>query len=651
MDKNDEQILVVKSDILFQNGKWLGLKTDNLDYYIDLIKKNSEFRRRGDMENDSSWQQIIPYMLFNFKGKYFVYKYLPGAGEQRLVSTYQLGVGGHINEEDVKEGLEAYNDVLETGMMREWNEEVDFKGNILSTKFVGIINDETTAVESVHIGLVYDFTGDSDNIQIKETDKMAGEMVDLKDIKKCIESNPKSIWMQIVYNQYLNKQNEKQKSLLQDLVTSTKASEVRGKFIVVEGLDGSGKSAQVDLVIEYLKKNGKDVVVTKEPTTDSESGRKVRQALRKEIFVEPFELQALYVQDRKEHLENKVIPALEAGKFVVSSRYMFSTFAYGHSDGLNVSELVKMNEKFLLPDLTVIVDVSPESCVKRIEGRGEPRELFEQIEKLTKVNEIYKKLPAMFGNIEVINGERPIDTVFEDIKKIINKKLLNKNMSAERRIYTLPNTLMPEVKAVTFAKCSRSSEPFDKIAAELTEEKSSEFNEKWVVGFGHSSIAEHAVISLAVENVSNIATKVIEDARLASFTEKSSRYQIFNKEKLYMPESIMNSALKEVYVDAVNSLMDAYEEMTPPMMEFVKIKYPKPADQDEKLYNMISKARACDNLRYLLPAAVLTNLGMTINTRVIRASHLKTFESSIKRNAGHRQRNERKCRGSSANFD
>jgi len=192
-------------------------------------------------------------------------------------------------------------------------------------------------------------------------------------------------------------------------------------------------------------------------------------------------------------------------------------------------------------------------------------------------------------------------------------------MQEQRRIYTLPNSLMPEVKAVTFAKCSRSAESFDKIAQELTEEKSSEFNEKWVVGFGHSSIAEHAVISLAIENVSNIATKVIEDSRLASFTEKSSRYQIFNRDKLYMPEDIMNSDLKDVYLDAVNSLMDVYEEMTPPMMNFVKQKYPNgpkgtPA-QDEKLYNMVSKARACDNLRYLLPTATLTNLGMTINTR------------------------------------
>jgi len=194
-----------------------------------------------------------------------------------------------------------------------------------------------------------------------------------------------------------------------------------GKFIVIEGLDGSGKSSQVDLVIDLLKKNGKEVVVTKEPTMDSEAGRKVKQVLRKEIVVEPLELQKLYVQDRKEHLENKVIPALKEGRFVVSSRYAFSTFAYGYSDGLSVDLLVKMNEQFLLPDLTIIIDVSPASCVERIESRGESVEFFEKLEKLTKANEIYKKTSDMFKNVVIINGERPIQEVFEDVKKEVSK--------------------------------------------------------------------------------------------------------------------------------------------------------------------------------------------------------------------------------------
>lgn len=197
-----------------------------------------------------------------------------------------------------------------------------------------------------------------------------------------------------------------------------------GKFMVVEGLDGSGKSSQVDLLIDFLKNKGKEVVVTKEPTMDSGAGRKIRQVLRKEIIMEdPLELQKLYVQDRKEHLENKVIPALKEGKYVVSSRYAFSMFAYGYSDGLNIEESIRLNENFLLPDVTIVVDVLPENCIKRIEGRGEAKEHFEQLDKLTKVNEIYKKLPEMFENVVMIDGERPIQDVFEDVKNVISKIL------------------------------------------------------------------------------------------------------------------------------------------------------------------------------------------------------------------------------------
>ncbi len=70
-NKDDEQILVVKSDTLFEKGVWQGLKTENLNYYVDLIKNNLEFKRRGDMETDNSYQQIIPYILFSFENKFF----------------------------------------------------------------------------------------------------------------------------------------------------------------------------------------------------------------------------------------------------------------------------------------------------------------------------------------------------------------------------------------------------------------------------------------------------------------------------------------------------------------------------------------------------------------------------------------------------
>lgn len=202
-----------------------------------------------------------------------------------------------------------------------------------------------------------------------------------------------------------------------------------GKFIVIEGLDGSGKSVQVDLLANYLKnlpiqsEKSREVILESEPTTDSEAGIKIRKILKGEIKAEPIERQEIFVQDRTEHLENKIIPALKVGKFVLCSRYAFSTIAYGYSDGLDVNVLIEMNRKFLLPDATIVIDVSPAECIKRIERRGQVKELFEREKKLIKVNEVYKKLPTMFENIFMVNGEKSVDEVFEEVKKIIEKIL------------------------------------------------------------------------------------------------------------------------------------------------------------------------------------------------------------------------------------
>ena len=197
MSKDDEKVLVVPAEVIFNKGKWQGLKKDNVDYYLDLIKNNYQFKKRGDVETDPSWQQIIPYIVFSFESKYFIYKYLLKAGEQRLVDTYQIGVGGHINEIDTS----GSRDVLEEGMMREWSEEVEYKGNILERKLIGLLSDYSRPVEAVHLGLVYSFVGDSPEISIKETDKMTGELVGPKDLaEKCCNTEG---WAPIIYNDYI----------------------------------------------------------------------------------------------------------------------------------------------------------------------------------------------------------------------------------------------------------------------------------------------------------------------------------------------------------------------------------------------------------------------------------------------------------------
>lgn len=195
-------------------------------------------------------------------------------------------------------------------------------------------------------------------------------------------------------------------------------------------------------------------------------------------------------------------------------------------------------------------------------------------------------------------------------------------------IYSLDH-LKPEVVAVAFAKCSRSPETFAHIAAELTDEKSAEFHEKWVVGYGHSSVAEHATLHLAIENVSILATKVLEDNRLASYTEKSTRYQIFDRTRYYKPKNIMASPLALEYENTINFIFDTYVALNEPLKEFIAKKYPKKPEEPDKIYAAINKARVCDNIRYLLPTATLTNLGMTANARVFEHAIAKLLSHPL----------------------
>lgn len=203
----------------------------------------------------------------------------------------------------------------------------------------------------------------------------------------------------------------------------------QGKFIVFDGLDGSGQSTQAKLLNDFLINEGRKVVLTKEPTLDSETGKRIKEVLDKRSEMDAGELQELFAKDRKEHLENTIIPALKEGKIVICDRYFFSSFAFGKASGLDLDWLIKINDEFLLPDLTFILKVSPEICMERIDKRnfetGKERTLFEEKEKLEKTWEVYQNLPSMFNNIHLIEGERPIPEIFEEIKQITTNFLAN----------------------------------------------------------------------------------------------------------------------------------------------------------------------------------------------------------------------------------
>lgn len=198
----------------------------------------------------------------------------------------------------------------------------------------------------------------------------------------------------------------------------------------------------------------------------------------------------------------------------------------------------------------------------------------------------------------------------------------------ERAVYLLrARELSPETIAVAFAKTSRSPLSFRQIAAELSDEQSAEFHEKWVVGYGHASVAEHAVLHVAFENVSRLAVETIEARRLASYTEKSTRYQRWEPGGYHTPPEIAGTARQPAYRALCDRLFEAYQGSLEPVRALVAAEVPRREGESEARWDGRVRSRYVDVCRFLLPAAALANLGMTANAR--------TLEHTVRRLRAH----------------
>ncbi|MBI4926606.1 MAG: FAD-dependent thymidylate synthase [Anaerolineae bacterium] len=191
-------------------------------------------------------------------------------------------------------------------------------------------------------------------------------------------------------------------------------------------------------------------------------------------------------------------------------------------------------------------------------------------------------------------------------------------MTPKRDVYLLdPMDLPPETIAVAFAKTSRSPQSFRQIAAELTEERSAEFHEKWVVGYGHASVAEHAVLHIAVENISRLAVECLESNRLASYTEKSTRYQKWGAEDFHTPTELDGHPLLGLYRETVQMLFETYQQSLEPVRQVVAARTPRKEGESDAALERRIRSDYVDVCRFLLPAAALANVGMTINARAL----------------------------------
>ena len=204
----------------------------------------------------------------------------------------------------------------------------------------------------------------------------------------------------------------------------------KGYFISFEGIDGSGKSTQIQKLAEFLGALDFDIVITREPG-GSVGGEEIRNLLL-QGNVDRWSAETeilLFTAARRDHLERIILPALKEGKIVICDRFTDSTRMYQGMRGANLRNLVdSLNEKVINfdPDLTIIIDINPEISLKRAKSRKTVEERFEDfgVDLQMKMRKGFIELAKEFGDrIEVVDGQQSVDKLAQDIGSLVKAKI------------------------------------------------------------------------------------------------------------------------------------------------------------------------------------------------------------------------------------
>lgn len=163
-----EQVLVIPRASVMGDPGWRGIRTEGLDEFESVVGREGRFRPRAEMEVDRTWKQVIPYLVLRDGERYFLMRRTKAGADARLHDRWSIGVGGHLNPGDG--GLAG-------GLRREWREELE-AGFEPEFRLVGLLNDDSTEVGSVHIGAVYVADAGALPVAIRETDKLTGRFAE-----------------------------------------------------------------------------------------------------------------------------------------------------------------------------------------------------------------------------------------------------------------------------------------------------------------------------------------------------------------------------------------------------------------------------------------------------------------------------------------
>ena len=194
-----------------------------------------------------------------------------------------------------------------------------------------------------------------------------------------------------------------------------------GFLLVLEGIDGSGKSTLQRRLAEWLRDRGREVVTSREPT-DGPHGTALRQSAKDGRLSLEAELD-LFLRDRAEHVEKLITPALARGAIVILDRYYFSTAAYQGARGADPVEIIARNEAFApVPDLVLLLDLDPAAGTGRILRRDQELDNFEALEYQREVRRLFLSIDRPY--IHRIDASRPTEAVFADARAALEEVVI-----------------------------------------------------------------------------------------------------------------------------------------------------------------------------------------------------------------------------------
>ena len=189
-------------------------------------------------------------------------------------------------------------------------------------------------------------------------------------------------------------------------------------LINLEGIDGCGKSTQSQFLMDKFERDSEKIILLKEPT-NGKYGQKLWEMLSGKIEATTEEILELFVLDRREHVNQKIQPALDEGKIVLMDRYYYSTMAYQAAAGIDVNRIKKDNEFAPKPDIVLIFDLPADLAMKRVRSHS-VADVFEKEEYLEKVRKAYLNLESD-ALVRIIDATRTPEKIFDEVWKLVSE--------------------------------------------------------------------------------------------------------------------------------------------------------------------------------------------------------------------------------------